>query len=45
MYVMVSNQFALKYLDQYFLWIIGYTILALPYQVCQLLYPLPQLMP
>lgn len=45
MYVMVSNQFALKHLDQYFLWIIGYTILALPYQVCQLLYPLPQLMP
>lgn len=45
MYVMMSNQFALRYQDQYFLWIVGYSILSLPYQVCQLLYPLPQLMP
>lgn len=45
MYVIVSRQFSLPFMDQYFLWIVGFAIIALPYQVCQLMYPLPRLMP
>lgn len=45
MYVLVSRQFSLPFLDQYFLWIVGYTVIALPFQVCLLLYPLPDVLP
>ena len=44
-YIIVSRQFSLPFQDQYFLWIVGYTVIALPYQVCLLLYPLPHMLP